>query len=183
MNTPFRWMIAAALLSTAACATSQGESIDGAMTGSPPKLTSTAQLLGPNGEMRGTATLTEMDGTTRVQVTVEDMAPGTYGMHIHTTGACTPPDFTSAGPHYNPTGRQHGTENPQGSHKGDLPNVTVDATGRGSIDQTVEGVTLAGDLMDADGSAIVLHAGPDDYRTDPSGNSGGRIACGVIARR
>jgi Cu-Zn family superoxide dismutase len=108
---------------------------------------------------------------------------GTYGAHVHAVGRCDAPDFASAGPHWNPTGEQHGGSNPQGMHMGDLPNLMVDADGRGKLEITLPGTRLvAGSsaMMDADGAAIVIHERADDYRTDPSGNSGARIACGVF---
>jgi Cu-Zn family superoxide dismutase len=111
------------------------------------------------------------------------MAPGVYGVHIHTVGRCDPPDFASAGPHWNPSGQQHGRNNPQGTHLGDLPNMMVGADGRGTLEIKVAGASLAGRgaaLLDDDGATIVMHERPDDYRTDPSGNSGARIACGVF---
>ena len=119
-----------------------------------------------------------------VHVEAAGLAPGTYGLHLHAVARCEAPGFTSAGPHWNPTARQHGRDNPAGMHKGDLPNLVVDAGGRGAIGYRVEGGALSGGanaLLDADGAAIVVHAQPDDYRTDPSGNSGARIACGVLA--
>jgi Cu-Zn family superoxide dismutase len=94
-------------------------------------------------------------------------------------GRCDAPDFTSAGGHWNPTQKKHGTMNPQGPHQGDLPNLVIGSDGRGTIGAVIPGATLAG-LLDADGAAMVIHAGPDDLMTDPSGNSGGRIACGVF---
>jgi Cu-Zn family superoxide dismutase len=98
---------------------------------------------------------------------------------VHTTGLCDAPDFTTAGPHWNPTAMKHGTMNPQGPHEGDLPNLIVGTDGRGTLGITIPGATMAG-LFDTDGSALVVHAGADDLMTDPSGNSGGRIACGVL---
>ena len=95
------------------------------------------------------------------------------------------PVFESAGDHFNPTKAQHGSANPRGPHAGDLPNITIDANGRGHLEATLKRVSIetgARSLFDADGSAIVIHADPDDLRTDPSGNSGARIACGVIVR-
>lgn len=112
------------------------------------------------------------------------MPPGTYGAHVHTTGRCDPPDFASAGPHWNPTGQQHGKNNPRGMHKGDLPNLMVGTDGRGSFEFTIPRASISGGAMrmlDADGAALVVHQSADDYRTDPSGNSGGRIACGVLS--
>ncbi|HEY0311032.1 MAG TPA: superoxide dismutase family protein [Allosphingosinicella sp.] len=120
-----------------------------------------------------------------VHVEAAGLAPGTYGVHLHAVGRCEVPAFASAGPHWNPTARQHGRDNPAGSHMGDLPNLTIAADGRGTLDFDLSGAALTGPgpnvLLDADGAAIVIHAQPDDYRTDPSGNSGARIACGVLA--
>jgi Cu-Zn family superoxide dismutase len=98
-------------------------------------------------------------------------------------GKCDAPDFTSAGPHFNPTGKQHGALNPQGSHAGDLPNLNVGPDGTGRLETATEQITLgpgATSLWDADGSALVVHAAPDDFTTDPTGNAGGRIACGIL---
>ena len=105
-------------------------------------------------------------------------------MHLHTTGSCDTPEFASAGSHLNPGNRQHGSANPAGSHLGDLPNLTIGSGGTGTVSATLPGTRdqVLAQTFDGDGTAIVVHAGPDDYRTDPSGNSGGRIACGVLTR-
>jgi Cu-Zn family superoxide dismutase len=114
------------------------------------------------------------------------LPPGTHGIHVHSVGRCDPPDFASAGPHWNPTARKHGMHNPQGPHAGDLPNVEVDANGVLGATLTLPNASLVappgapGALLDADGAALVIHAQADDYVTDPSGNSGPRIACAVI---
>ena len=144
-----------------------------------------ASILNRSGEAQASAQLIQVRQLIRVEVEAGGLRPGTYGAHIHAAGTCNPPDFASAGPHWNPTGRQHGAENPQGKHLGDLPNLQVDAQGRGLLIFAVENASLYGGanpLLDADGASIVIHARPDDYRTDPSGNSGDRIACGVIHR-
>ncbi len=168
-----RMLIAnAAVLVLAGCATASG---DGRGTAA------SAELNLSSGSSAGRATISERDGAVRLRVEATGLAPGVHGIHIHSVGRCDPPDFTTAGPHLNPAGRQHGRDNPQGMHQGDLPNLTVGTDGRGSIDALVPGATSAAALLDADGSAIVIHAAPDDYRTDPSGNSGARIACGVLA--
>ena len=112
-----------------------------------------------------------------LRIAVQGLPPGEHGLHLHAVGRCEGPAFQSAGAHWNPAGRQHGHLNPQGAHAGDLPNLTVSANGRGALNFLVAGAGLA----DADGMALVIHAKPDDYRTDPSGNSGDRIACAVIA--
>lgn len=105
--------------------------------------------------------------------------PGNYALHIHTTGKCDAPDFTTAGGHWNPTNKQHGAENPAGAHLGDLPNITFDAAGTGTLEYRITGGDPAV-LMDTDGAAIMLHEKADDMSTDPSGNAGKRIGCGVI---
>jgi Cu-Zn family superoxide dismutase len=104
---------------------------------------------------------------------------GVHGLHVHAVGRCDPPEFTTSGGHWNPADKKHGMNNPAGPHAGDLPNVEVAANGVLSATVTLPGATMAG-LLDADGSALVLHAAADDYKTDPSGNSGARIACAVI---
>ena len=133
------------------------------------------------------------DGTALGSVTVEEgtegltlrlagasMPPGTHGLHLHTVGKCEGPKFESAGAHWNPDKKQHGTENPNGPHKGDLPNATVGPDGALIQSLTLAGLTMA-ELRDADGTALVVHAEADDNKTDPSGNSGDRIACAVIS--
>jgi Cu-Zn family superoxide dismutase len=138
----------------------------------------------------GTAKFTE-DATGRVHLTVHvrGVAPGLHGLHLHAVGACalgTAPAFSSAGGHYNPTGREHGHHNPLGAHAGDLPNVVVNAGGAGHLSVAVEQFALAA-LADADGTALVLHQNEDDRRTNAGalgpGNSGPRIACGVVGAR
>lgn len=138
-----------------------------------------AMLRTAQGAEAGRASATEVAGGLRFAVEVAGMPAGTHGVHVHTTGRCDAPDFTTAGGHWNPTQMKHGSMNPQGPHQGDIPNLEVGADGRGTVAATVPGATMAG-LMDQDGAAFVVHAGPDDLMTDPAGNSGGRIACGVF---
>jgi Cu-Zn family superoxide dismutase len=141
-----------------------------------------ATLRDPGGRTIARATVGEMHGGLHVRIDASGMAQGDYGAHLHTVGRCDGPAFESAGGHWNPAGRQHGTLNSQGHHAGDLPNLEIGADGRGRIDFHAPNATLRGTngALDADGTAVVIHAGPDDYRTDPSGNSGARIACGVL---
>ncbi|MGQ0660613.1 superoxide dismutase family protein [Sphingosinicella sp.] len=141
-----------------------------------------AMLAEPGGRVVGRATVTQESGGARVVVEIEGLAAGTYGTHIHRTGRCEGPAFDSAGAHWNPTGQQHGFRNPSGRHRGDLPNLVVGANGRGRLTFTIRAAVLRGEagMIDADGTAVMIHARPDDYRTDPSGNSGARIACGVL---
>jgi superoxide dismutase, Cu-Zn family len=124
----------------------------------------------------------EGDGV-RISIRVTGLTPGEHGLHIHETGRCDPPSFETAGGHFAPGGRQHGFENPQGPHAGDMPNLR--ANERGVADTsflvtTVRMGTGTNGLQRAGGTALVVHERADDYRTDPSGDSGSRIACGVI---
>ncbi|MFA7597198.1 MAG: superoxide dismutase family protein [Novosphingobium sp.] len=137
-----------------------------------------------DGQPAGTARVVSDGQGVRLIADVTGVSPGLHGIHLHTVGQCEAPAFTSAGGHLNPEGKQHGTENPAGSHLGDLPNITADESGKGSISVALHSTKeqLLNVLFDSDGTAVVVHAGPDDYKTDPAGNSGGRIACGVLAR-
>jgi superoxide dismutase, Cu-Zn family len=143
-----------------------------------------ARLTNANGLPAGTAVLTAAGDRVTVSVAAAGLPEGLHGLHLHTVGKCEAPGFTSAGAHLNPGGHLHGSANPQGSHLGDLPNLTIDSNGAGT--HTTELKATRGEaeaaLFDADGTAIVIHAAPDDYRTDPTGGSGARIACGVLAR-
>lgn len=149
--------------------------------------TLTVTLRDAAGRTVGTALLTPATEGVQVVLSVNGLPAGVHGVHVHQTGLCDRPDFTTAGGHFNPNNRQHGFENPQGHHAGDLPNLTVDASGRGTLSAIAQGVTLNGgeavSLRKAAGTALVVHASADDYRTDPSGDSGARIACGVIPPR
>lgn len=177
-------------LAASACATDRDTTeaaaeVDGGAivsTIGPPVLT--ADLRDAQGRSRGRATVEQAGDSLRVRVEAAGMNSGSYGAHIHTVGRCDAPAFTTAGPHWNPTGQMHGKDNPRGMHKGDLPNLMVGADGRGSFEYTIPNAILSGmlptKLIDADGAAVILHEKADDFRTDPSGNSGGRIACGVL---
>ena len=157
-----------------------------AARGAPTDTTARAELRNPGGQVVGSATFTQVGNAVRMVLEAEGLPPGVKGAHIHAVGKCDPPDFTTAGSHFNPQGRQHGALNPQGPHAGDLPNLSVGADGKGRLESTNQLVTLLSgphSLFDADGSALVVHAAPDDFRTDPTGNAGARIACGVITRK
>jgi Cu-Zn family superoxide dismutase len=145
-----------------------------------------AEIKNATGQPVGSATFTEVPGGVRILVEVKGLPPGTKGVHIHEVGKCEGPQFTSAGGHFNPDRKQHGTLNPQGAHAGDLPNLVVDAGGNGRLETTTNRIVLgtgATSVFDQDGSALVVHAAADDFRTDPTGNSGGRIACGLIVKK
>lgn len=169
------------LLALAACTTAEPPTVAGADAG--PVQTDLA-LRDASGRERARATLNAEVDALAVRVESAGLAAGTYAAHVHAVGRCDGPDFQSAGPHWNPTGAQHGRENPQGAHLGDLPNLTVGANGQGSVAYTINGAGLTSgqfQVADADGAALIVHAQADDYRTDPSGNAGGRLACAVIA--
>ena len=142
-----------------------------------------ASLKTADGAEVGLVTLAEDGRGVTIKVEASGLPPGDHGLHLHTVGRCDGPKFDSAGPHWNPTGKQHGRDNPAGAHLGDLANLSVGADGRGSATVTVVGATLKGaqnPLIDLDGAALVVHAKGDDYKTDPSGNSGDRIACAIL---
>ena len=131
----------------------------------------------------GMVTLVEDGKGVTIKVEVAGLEPGGHGLHLHTVGRCDGPKFESAGPHWNPTGKQHGRNNPQGAHLGDLANIDVGADGRGTATLSLAGASLMGGehpLLDLDGAALVVHAKADDYKTDPSGASGDRIACAIL---
>lgn len=143
-----------------------------------------ANLIQSNGEPAGTARLIAVDGKVSLSLALAGLPPGTHGFHLHTTGTCTGPDFKSAGAHLNPHGKQHGAENPAGAHLGDLPNLVVGSDGGITLSIPLNGTRgeLMSALFDADGTAIVIHDKADDYKTDPTGNSGDRIACGELLK-
>src|SRR5688500_8323818 len=148
-----------------------------------PPRAANAVIRGAGGPLVGTASLTEAAEGARIALLVRVLPAGGQGLHIHATGTCEGPAFTSAGGHFNPTGAQHGLRNPAGAHAGDLPELVVAANGTASYATTTNRLTLGAGLLslfDADGSSIVIHADPDDHVTDPTGNSGARIACGQI---
>ena len=144
-----------------------------------------ADLLNAKGAPVGTAVFTQKSNGVQLDLKVSGMTPGLHGFHIHAVGRCQAPDFASAGPHFNPEGKQHGWDNPMGHHLGDLQNLEVGPDGKAHVRVTVPGVTLgegAISLFHEGGTALVIHAKPDDGKTDPAGNAGPRVACGVIIR-
>lgn len=144
----------------------------------------TASLKSPEGQDMGTLNLLQTSGGVRITGTISGLTPGEHAFHIHETGKCEPPDFKSAGGHYNPANVEHGTQSNTGPHAGDMENITAGEDGSVKIDVVNSRVTLNapanGSLFDADGSSIVIHAGPDDYTSQPAGAAGPRVACGVI---
>lgn len=143
-----------------------------------------ARLTLANGVPAGTAQLVASGDTVTLAVAVAGISEGAHGFHLHTTGTCTRPDFTSAGGHLNPTGEGHGLEDDDGSHLGDLPNLVANSSGTATARVTLRGsrADILSALFDGDGTAIVIHADPDDGTSEPSGNAGKRVACGVLTR-
>ncbi|MCS6903107.1 MAG: superoxide dismutase family protein [Candidatus Bipolaricaulota bacterium] len=142
-----------------------------------------APLRDAAGKVWGVAVFVQEARGVRISVTVQGLSPGEHGIHIHAVGKCEPPDFASAGPHFNPTHRKHGLNNPEGPHSGDMPNLVVGEDGSAVYEYVTERVALTSgelSLFDEDGSSLVIHAGPDDQITDPAGNSGARVLCGAI---
>ena len=138
-----------------------------------------ANLISSSGAVVGTVRVFSEPTGVMLRITASGLPQGQHGVHVHTTGRCDAPGFTTAGSHWNPTTRKHGHQNPEGPHTGDLGNLGVGADGTLTAGLLIPGATFEA-LRDADGSAFVIHAKADDEKTDPSGNSGDRIACAVL---
>lgn len=144
-----------------------------------------AELRNAEGKPVGQATFEQTPNGVLIRASLAGLPAGTHAIHIHAVGRCDPPKFESAGGHFNPTSRKHGFLDPDGPHAGDLPNLHVPESGRLTVEMLAPHVTLGSgqaDLLAGKGTALVVHARADDYRTDPAGNAGDRIACGVIGR-
>jgi Cu-Zn family superoxide dismutase len=147
--------------------------------------TAKADLWSTQGDQVGTAQFKEVKDGVQITLQVTNLPAGTHAFHIHTVGKCDSPDFKTAGGHFNPEGKKHGLKNPEGPHAGDMPNITVDAKGKGKVKVVNARVTLgegANSLFHEGGTALVIHEKADDDVTDPTGGAGNRIACGVIEK-
>ncbi|HVO88666.1 MAG TPA: superoxide dismutase family protein [Casimicrobiaceae bacterium] len=131
---------------------------------------------------KGSVTFTQQGNDVRVSARLTGVPPGKHGFHIHEKGDCSAPDGMSAGGHFNPTGKPHGNPADADHHAGDMIMIEADASGNASLDTTLTGVAVGQGPADIVGKAVIVHKDPDDYKTQPTGNSGARIACGVIAR-
>ncbi|RPJ94485.1 superoxide dismutase family protein [Rummeliibacillus sp. TYF005] len=176
-------LIIATISLIAGCSASKEDSEMKAVNGEK-SVTAKADFINSEGKDIGTANLTQTDQGVKIDLKLKDLSPGTHGIHIHEVGICEKPKFESAGAHFNPTQKQHGYNNPKGYHLGDLPNIQVEEDGTVDVEFTTKDFTIEKgaehSLFDDNGSAFIIHADKDDYITDPSGNSGDRIACGVI---
>ena len=144
-----------------------------------------AELHDGQGNSVGTAEFSSAASGVSIRLNLMNLPPGVHGIHIHTVAKCDGPAFTTAGGHLNPDMKHHGLENPEGPHAGDMPNITVGAQGTLMATIVAPGVTMGDDphsIFSNGGTAIVIHAMADDLKSDPAGNAGTRIACGVIAK-
>jgi len=145
-----------------------------------------AEIMNGQGQKIGSATFTETPDGVQIHVQVSKLPPGVHAMHLHNVGNCHGPEFKSSGPHFNPFGKKHGTKNPDGPHAGDLPNFEVKADGTAEVDVTAKLVTLKeakNSLFQAGGTCLMIHEKADDEVSDPAGNAGERLACGVIKKQ
>lgn len=158
----------------------------GTMSGAGGSRAAVADLYDAAGKASGRAIVTESADGLWLDVSASGITPGLHGLHVHAVGKCEAPEFMSATGHWNPSGHQHGRKNPKGAHAGDAPNLLAAASGKGRLRTWLGAGMISGGptpLLDADGATVIVHAGPDDEMSDPAGNSGKRVLCGVLRPR
>lgn len=148
-----------------------------------PSMPKASATLAPTAGNKTAGSIAFMPNGERVRVVakVSGLTPGAHGFHIHEKGDCSAADATSAGGHFNPTGKPHGNPAAGEHHGGDMPMLEADAAGNATLDVTLDAITLGSGANAIVGRAVIVHKDPDDYKTQPTGNSGARVACGVIA--
>jgi Cu-Zn family superoxide dismutase len=159
------------------------ESLDEEVSATDATTECVAMLQGASGSnVTGSATFTEVgDASVQIRLSISNAEPGSHAVHLHENGDCSASDATSAGGHWNPTDTKHGKRGSGEFHKGDIANMTVDSVGNGSLEMTVQGWTIGGEAAsDILNKAVIIHSGADDFTSQPSGNAGSRVACGVI---
>jgi Cu-Zn family superoxide dismutase len=158
-----------------------------ALAQSPAAPAANTQLKTADGKDVGSATLTQTPDGVRIAIALTGLPPGEHAFHVHAVGKCEAPGFTSAGPHFNPANKKHGKLNPEGHHAGDMDNITIPTNGNLTLTIVDKDITLdkgkPNSVFQAAGTALVVHATKDDYMTDPAGNAGDRIACGVVTEK
>ncbi|QIG54403.1 superoxide dismutase family protein [Altererythrobacter sp. BO-6] len=159
---------------SAGCVTTGGPGLEEVASGA---------LIKSDGATAGTARLVRADNSLSLEIQGQGFEAGERALHLHQTGTCEGPAFTSAGGHLNPFGKTHGHLSPDGKHLGDLPNLQIPSSGQFDVTVQVseDAAAVLPKIFDTDGTAVMIHAGPDDYRTDPTGAAGARIACAVLA--
>jgi len=172
MNKAFAWIAAGALI--AGCT---------AMSPTPAGPAATTTLAPTQGNSaKGTVSFAQRGNKVVVDARVSGLTPGSHGFHIHEKGDCSSPDAESAGGHFNPTGKPHAHPSTTERHAGDMPMLVADAAGNASITTELDVITIGGGATDIIGRAVIVHTNPDDFKTQPTGNAGARVACGVIRR-
>nr|WP_298924891.1 superoxide dismutase family protein [uncultured Erythrobacter sp.] len=173
------------VLTLAACAPSESSTnIEDTSEADAEAVIATADMTAADGTSKGKVTLSNLDGRLSLALEIQGFETGEKAFHLHTAGQCEGPDFKSAGGHLNPFAKSHGSLNEDGKHLGDFPNIDVSSEGNVNTELPIEGdpTDLLALIFDTDGTAVMIHAGPDDYISDPAGAAGPRIACGVLER-